>query len=102
MFELFGALNQGDRVVVHVKNDAPIGGQTQRDSFDIEVVEPARVRGTDPSWGTEETLAVEDGELMFHGAMKSGPVQRVERMDTTSDGITIHGSEDVLFERGGA
>lgn len=102
MFDVFAALAAGDRVKVHIPNDAPIGPDTEHDSFDIEAVEPARVRGTDPNWGTDEVLVVENGDLLFRGTGKQGPVERVERLETDAEGRSIVGSGEVLFVRGEA
>lgn len=87
-------------VEVHIPNTAPIGGDTQFESFVIEAVTDDAIRGTDQSWGDE--IRVEhaddgDGLHLTSGGM-SGPVVRIEVMRTTEHGVPIHASGTVVYE----
>lgn len=86
-------VNAGDTVRVDIKNNAPIGGDTQQTTFTVEEVHINKIVGVDEAWG--DTCVVEGfgtGDLSFSDAGKSGEVVDVQVMDTTDDGVVIHGS----------
>lgn len=62
----------GDTVVVHIPNDAPIGGDTQMTSFTAEEVTHSKIEGTDETWG--DTCVVDLDSLTFSDGAKSGDV----------------------------
>lgn len=88
---------EGDRVEVEIVNDCPLGGDTQMASFTVEEVHINKVVGTDKTWGAEcviegfgtDTLTYSDGG-------KSGDVAEVRVMETTDDGVTVHGTGKVV------
>jgi hypothetical protein len=69
----------GDTVRVHIKNDCPLGGDTQMASFTVEEVALNRIVGTDPAWGdTCEISGFGTDTLEYSDGGKSGEVESVE------------------------
>jgi hypothetical protein len=85
----------GDKVQVHIKSNAVIGGGTQMASFTVESVTEFEIRGVDETWNDECVVDLEAGTYRDGG--KSGDVASVEVMDMTDDGVIIHGSGTEVY-----
>lgn len=94
---MYDKVSLGDTVRVHIKNDCPLGGDTQTASFEVTEKHINKIVGVDPSWGDECVISGFGTEtLEYSDAGKNGEVETVEVMETTDDDVTIHGSGEVI------
>lgn len=102
LLEVFAdVFEAGERYRVHIDNQAPIGGDTQFETFDVGTVGPASAIGTAADdYANEVEVLVEDGDLYLE-SHKWGQVAKIEHVET-NDGATLAQSATVVYERGGA
>ncbi|QAS68895.1 hypothetical protein HFTV1-gp62 [Haloferax tailed virus 1] len=87
----------GDTVRVDIKNNAPIGGATQLATFTVKEKSVNAITGVDESWGDECTISGWGTDsLHYKDGGKSGDIVEVRVMETTDDGVPIHGSGTVV------
>ena len=68
-------IEAGDKISVHIKNEAPIGGDTQFASFTAEDIQDDRIVGVDKTWGDEAVLSDLSSETPhYEDGGKSGEV----------------------------
>jgi len=90
-------IHTGDLIEVHIKNDCPLGGDTQVATFTVKEKHINKIVGVDETWGDEcvvsgfgtDTLDYQDGG-------KSGEVAKVNVMDTDDHGNPIIGSGEQI------
>lgn len=87
---------EGDTVEVEIVNDCPLGGATQMASFTVESVSINEVSGSSDWCDSHTITGFGTDELQYSDAGKSGEVAEVRVMETTDDGVTIHGSGTVI------
>jgi len=85
----------GDKVQVHIESSAVIGGGTQMATFTVESANESEICGVDEAWDDECVVDLEAGTYRDGG--KSGDIASVEVMDTTDDGVIIHGSGTEVY-----
>jgi len=82
---------------VHINNSAPIGGSTQFEEFNVTERTWDEIKGVDEIWNDEVTVTRNEMGLHLQSGGKSGEVKKIETLETTEDGIPIHGTSTIVF-----
>lgn len=100
--DLRSIVNEGQHIKAHIPNNAPIGGDTQYETFVVENVTEGKITGIDETWNDEITISRQNGNLHLQSGGKSGEVIKIETIQTrkrNNSSIKIHGSKETVFRQ---